>query len=108
MIICSTDLNIRALRAELQMKNLAPENAFPPVKILTSVGRHDRTDQIPKTSVFKRCIVLKEIYGQLLLRMPHKFSWFVRLKCLPGGTYQLHGEIPNTSRQANHTTNSSF
>ena len=91
MIICSTDLNIRALSAELQMKNLVPENASPPVKILTSVGRHDRTDQIPKTSVFKRCIALKDIYGQHLLRMPHKFSWFVRLKCLPGGTYQLHG-----------------
>ena len=58
------------------MKNLVPENASPPVKILTLVGRHDRTDQIPKTSVFKRCIVLKEIYGQHLLRMPHKFPGF--------------------------------
>ena len=100
MIIRSTDLNIRALSAELQMKNLVPENAFPPVKILTLVERHDRTDQIPKTSVFKRCIVLKEIYGQQLLRKPHTFSWFVRLKCLPGGTYQLHGITGNSDHFA--------
>ena len=66
------------------MKNLVPEKAFPPVKILTSVGRHDRTDQIPKTSVFKLCIVLKEIYRQHLLCIPHKFFWLVRLKLWPG------------------------